>query len=145
MKVLQHTLKLVMIAIVLVFTSCSKDDSVPEDNAALDEPTNHELLMTGKWYIQATSMGGATNDCQRQSYFQFIDEDTLIVQYYHINGEDNCVADPIEIITYFITEDDTITLVGYPDFYFVIEMISETELLLNQTDGMTSILFTMQK
>jgi hypothetical protein len=145
MKVLQHTLKLAMIAIVLVFTSCSKDDSVSEDNAASDEPTNHELLMTGKWYIHATSMGGATNDCERQSYFQFIDEDTLIVQYFHINGEDICVADPIDLVSYFISEDDTITLEGEPDFYFVIEMISETELLLRQTDGVSSILFTMQK
>jgi len=138
MKVLQHTLKLAMIAIVLVFTSCSKDDSVSEDNAASDEPTNHELLMTGQWYIQSTSDGGNSTDCERQAYLQFIDEDTLLIQGYYDDGELNCLADPIRNISYEMDGDDTINYVGDPTFQLIIEYISITQLVLRQTDGMNS-------
>jgi len=145
MKTLQNTLKIAMIAIVLVFASCSKDDGPAEDDTIVEEPTNHELLISGKWYIQSTSSGGNYGECERQTYLQFIDEDTLIIQAYHLAGGMNCVAETIQSISYQMITDDTFIFIGEPGLQFIIEFLSETQLVLRQTDGMSSNTYYMIK
>tara|TARA_R110002111_G_scaffold61133_1_gene101876 strand:- start:11 stop:544 length:534 start_codon:yes stop_codon:yes gene_type:complete len=72
-----HLLKsLFIFSLTLNLFNCSKDD----DNTIIEniEPTTQQLLI-GKWFYSITSNGEAST-CVAQSYFNFIDAQTLELQ-----------------------------------------------------------------
>ena len=74
---MKNALKTIAIALVVItWSSCSKDD----DNTIIEnvEPTTQQLLI-GKWYYSVTSDGEAST-CEAQSYYDFIDAQTLEYQ-----------------------------------------------------------------
>ena len=145
MKNLQHTLKLAMIAMILVFASCSKDDSPAEDNMQMEEPTIQEQLISGKWFMQSTSSGGSNNACGKQTYLHFIDEDTLLIESFYEDAGMNCLSNGLQSLTYVMTNDTTFILQENPSIDFIIEFISETQLILKQTDGVDQEIYSLSK
>ena len=132
MKFLQHTLKLTII--VLVLASCSKDGSPAEENS-MDEPTTQELLMTGKWYMQSTSISGPFNECERQTYLEFVDEDTLVIQSFAENGAMECESSGIRVQAYLMSGEDQFLLDNESDHPYDVDFVSATQLVLSQTAG----------
>ena len=137
MKNLKSTLRLAVIAFVFVFASCSKDDS-PAEDTSMDEPTTQELLMTGKWYMQSTSIGGPLNECERQTYLQFVDEDTLVIQSFSENGAMECESSGIRVQAYLMSGEDQFLLDNESDHPYDVDFVSATQLVLSQTAGAES-------
>ena len=135
---MKNALKTIAIALVVItWSSCSKDD----DNTIIEnvEPTTQQLLI-GKWYYSVTSDGEAST-CEAQSYYDFIDAQTL--EYQHviddfglaISGFDlvgDCWFSNYPQVDYTLNEDKDIQ---FPVDYggtatLKIVSISETKLVL---------------
>ena len=139
MNILKHTLKLAMFAFILVFASCSKDDSPAEDNTAMDEPTNQELLISGKWYVESSTEIGVADGCTGQSYFHFLDNDSLIIETYEQVGIEDCVSDGVELFNYQLL-GNVLDVAEAENTFITIEHISETQLIIKAVEpGQTEI------
>lgn len=106
--------------------SCNNDD----DNDS--EPTTFELLTSGRWYIQASSIL-ATTACDRQKYFDFSDNNTLTVLMTEIS-DDGCVDLPLQHLTFELTSTNNIILSdGEGSVTLQIISISQNSLVVRQT------------
>lgn len=131
------TLKILSLAIfTLMIASCSKSD----DTVVVEEPiqlTTQDLLQSGDWYI-ASKSGEITDDCLRQSYLRFVDEDTILNQFFETiggvcesNGLDIHQYNKIDNVIHISTSGDPVTL--------TIINITETELTVVVDEGSGTI------
>jgi len=131
-----NTLKILSLAIfTLLITACSKSDDTVVVEETTTPPTTQELLQSGVWHIISKS-GEATTQCLTQSYIKFVDEDTMINEFYEtIAGV--CESTGLAVNQYSRT-NNTINLVtpGSP-ITLTILSITETELTLfvNEDSG----------
>ena len=135
---MKSTLKIISIVfLTITLCNCSKDD---DNNAIQIEEQTTQQLLIGKWYYSVTSDGEASA-CEAQSYYDFIDAQTL--EYQHviddfglaISGFDlvgDCWFSNYPQVDYTLNEDKDIQ---FPVDYggtatLKIVSISETKLVL---------------
>jgi hypothetical protein len=137
MKNILKTIAIALVAITL--SSCSKDD---DDNVYVPQTINQQLI--GKWYYSVTTDGEASA-CEVQSYFDFIDAQTLKNQRviddfgFVIVGFDlvgDCWFSNYPQVNYTLNENNDIQFLNeYEDTVTLkIVSISETKLVLTEGD-----------
>jgi hypothetical protein len=105
---MKTTLKITnyLLSILFLFTfSCSSDD----DNTP--EPTVSELL-ANKWFTEKredTSTTPSTIEildvCEQQTYYNFLNDGTLIVKSYYLEADDVCTEQGAYVYTYILSAD----------------------------------------
>lgn len=133
MKTLKQ-LKFILILIVSIsFVACSGDD---DDN----QPTNAELL-ANKWYLIKqvnNSTSPATeeiaDDCERNTYFDFNDDGTVVAESFGLNGAD-CESFGIEAANYTYDEDlnQIVIYEGTDSTIVTINTLTQTELVFTSS------------
>ncbi len=126
-------LKILSLAIfTLMITSCSKNDDtvVVEETVQL---TMQDLLQSGIWQI-ASKSGETTTQCLTQSFIKFVDEDTMINEFYETiggvcesTGLDLHQYSRIDNVIQLNTSGDIVTL--------TIVTITETEMTIVVDEG----------
>lgn len=125
-----------MLFVMALFSSCSSDD----DSA----PTRAELL-SNKWYLvqqEDFSTSPPTveiaDDCEQNTYFNFLDDGGLIAESFGLDMDSNCVSLSLVAATYDLTDDgEQIYLTsGSPPSTQVVNIVSltESELVLSTSD-----------
>ncbi|WP_396602463.1 lipocalin family protein [Algibacter sp. R77976] len=142
MKTLLKNYKLIIILLLMApLFSCSSDD----DNNDTPEPTVAELL-ANKWFyeqLEDTSTNPATitelNDCEKQSYFNFLSDGTLIVEFFGLDDDDICQPDGIEGYTYILSADgkQLIIQTDTDPIFFTIDFIDSSTLTFYNQDSPT--------
>ncbi|MEO8934767.1 MAG: lipocalin family protein [Xanthomarina sp.] len=130
-------LKFLSILIVIFLTlNCSSDDDV---SVSEQKSPTQQLLMSGKWYL--TSVSGQTrNNCEKQSYYHFKTEDSLIQEYIKTNAVDECVTDGTYSLNYLLLNNDSelLTREGSSSLIYQIDSISDSQLILKLDEGSLS-------
>lgn len=117
--------------ITLLVLNCSNDDDNFQPQIQ-PEPTTQDLLISGKWYWVSSSES-TLDDCQKQSYIEFIDLDTLLIEDFRINSSDICESNGINSVTYQLIDDSIIQVtIGTDTSNLNIEFISDTRLIITQ-------------
>lgn len=115
------------LAVLFLLVSCSNDDNSPAEMS----PTVQEMLSSGVWLWQSSSMQTVTS-CNMQSYFNFIDDDTLLVENFDEDEMDNCVSDGIQSVPYTLLNDDEFEIEFEGElFVYTIDFIDETRLVVS--------------
>ena len=131
------TLKILSLAIfTLMITSCSKNDDtvVVEETVQL---TTQELLQSGVWQI-ASKSGETTTQCLTQSFINFIDEDTMLNEFYETIGG-ICESTGLDLHQYNrIDNIITISTSGDPVILTIVT-ITETKLTIVVDEGSGAI------
>lgn len=118
------------------FSSCSSDD----DSA----PTRAELL-SNKWYlVQQEDLSTSpptveiADDCEQNTYFNFLDDGGLIAESFVLDIDSNCVSQSLVAATYDLTDDGEqiyLTSGSPPSTQVVnIESLTESELVISNSD-----------
>ncbi|MGC1633735.1 MAG: lipocalin family protein [Gelidibacter sp.] len=124
---------LTLLFIALVTFNCSSDDDSPAP-----ELTTQQLLMSGRWYYNSAS-NSTVDSCQKNSYYDFTNAGTMIVESFRTNVSDQCTSNNIIVAPYVVSEDNKnieVTLEG-DKMIISIEFISESQLILKQ-NGLTA-------
>ncbi|RMA57177.1 lipocalin family protein [Ulvibacter antarcticus] len=130
------TLKILTLAfLTLMSVSCSKNDDT--DNTPVQEDpvelTTADLLVSGKWFVNGIS-GTSLDSCEQQTYFHFIDSNTLIVESFGLNGG-VCESNTLNTYDYSLANPLINIQNGATSVLFEIEFISETQLVLSTDSG----------
>ncbi|MDC6363629.1 MULTISPECIES: lipocalin family protein [Flavobacteriaceae] len=124
----------------LLQTGCSNDDSEP-----IPEPTVHELLMSGRWYVQSVVSAGELDYCVRTTYYDFVSEQTMIAELFNlVDGE--CESVDYGALDYEVINDAEIRFTlndGETYIYWEIISISEEELVTQRLN--TGAIITYDK
>lgn len=101
------TIKLLSIAFLfMLILNCSKSD----DGESSQQPTARELITSGKWYLESATPLGAMDNCDKQTWYEFFDNDNLVAEGFSIDAEDNCVTSWTDSGTWFLIDDQTLNL-----------------------------------
>ncbi|RMA57174.1 lipocalin-like domain-containing protein [Ulvibacter antarcticus] len=121
------TLKILTLAIfTLMITSCSKSDDTVESETVIP-PTTQELLQSGVWHI-ASKSGEITTQCLTQSYIKFVDEDTMLNEFFDTSGG-ICESTGLDIHQY--NKIGNVININTPGDPVTLTIISITETELN--------------
>lgn len=139
------TLKILSLAIfTLMIASCSKNDDTVVVEEVVVELTTEDLLTSGPWFVEGIT-GELTNDCTRQSSFDFTNDGYMVIESYSVNSG-SCEYDGSEVYSY--TLSDMLIIIehsGGPVAVFNIDSISESQLLLSVGSGGGSDIYTLRK
>ncbi len=91
--------------------SCNNDDDK-------SEPSTMELLTSGRWYLQSSTILTVTA-CDREKYFDFSNDGSLIL---------------------LVTEMVDGTCTNHPLQNFTFELTTENNIIINQADGESTML-----
>lgn len=97
--------QLCILLLALSIFNCSSDD---DSNGNGDQPTNRELLTSGKWYNESVTPGSYTA-CEKMGYVQFSDSGTLTIESFEINAG-NCESLGINSATFTLTNNSIINI-----------------------------------
>lgn len=132
----QKVLFVLALCLALLNLNCNSDD----DDGSSSQPTNMELLTSGKWYFESKTPG-SYNDCEKNGYIQFMDNGTLILDVFEEDAG-TCVSLGAVTANYTLTNDVNLTLtLGTDTESAVISAISATSLTVNNTDTGEVIIF----
>ncbi|HUH27846.1 lipocalin family protein [Gelidibacter sp.] len=127
---------LTLVLVAMITFNCSSDDDSPAP-----QPTAHELLMSGKWFIISTT-GVTMDDCMKMSYFHFTTQDTLTTEAFKTGEDGKCQSDGTSIVKYTLIENDKklrMDLGDGDDLIMSIESISAAKLILKSQDLTTTL------
>ncbi|MEZ4855477.1 MAG: lipocalin family protein [Gelidibacter sp.] len=131
------TAKICALLFVMVsFSSCSSDN----DSA----PTKKELL-AHKWYLVQQEYLNTTpstvvvaDECEQNTYFNFLDDGSLIAETFGLDMDSNCVSQSLVAATYDLTADGEKIYVtsGSPSMTqeLTIESLTGSELIIFNSD-----------
>lgn len=121
---------ILLVLSIVLFASCNKDD----DGGSNPQPTNLELLTSGKWYFESNPPGVNTA-CEKKGYVQFMANGSLIINSFD-DASGTCESLGAVNATYTLTNDVNITIVfGSDSQAVVINSISENELKITNSDN----------
>ncbi|RMA57173.1 hypothetical protein [Ulvibacter antarcticus] len=121
-------LKIFLLAFITILaTSCSKNDDTSE---AVIQPTNLELLTSGKWYLKSASNSLFT-ECQQRTYMHFVDTSNLIIEEFDDSGE-FCLSSGSQNYNYTFSDPLIDISLGQFHLTYTIETISNTQLILER-------------
>lgn len=128
---MKHLKLLSVLLVSILILNCSSDD----DNSA-PESTTHQLLMSGKWFLKSQT-GEILNDCDKQTYQEFINEDNLIMEHFYKSMTDQCISEGPASMTYMLINNNEKLLIreGAYSTVLYIDSISETTLSLSFVIG----------
>ncbi|KJD36631.1 hypothetical protein PW52_03010 [Tamlana sedimentorum] len=114
MKTVLKIYKLLTVLLLMIsFSACSSDDSNEK------EPTVSELL-ENKWFLLETTDTSTdpetievANSCSVNSYYNFLNDGTLLVQLYNLDADENCVSSSLEVFNYILSADGTKIIVEF--------------------------------
>jgi len=79
-----RTIKSILLfAVIVLFFGCGSDD-----NGDTNEPTNLELLISGKWYNESRTPGSYT-DCEKNGYIEFMTNGDAVINSFD-DGSGTC-------------------------------------------------------
>ncbi|MDC6363628.1 MULTISPECIES: lipocalin family protein [Flavobacteriaceae] len=107
----------------MALTGCGNDD----DPGPLPQFEVQELLTSGRWYLESIESHEELNSCRKQTYYEFIDEGTLIVKAY-LNSGDECALITNKIASYTLLDNNSIEVTGALELMITVLSISEQEL-----------------
>lgn len=131
------TAKICALLLVMVsFSSCSSDN----DSA----PTKAELL-AHKWYLVQQEYLNTTpstvvvaDECEQNTYFNFLDDGSLIAETFGLDMDSNCVSQSLVAATYDLTADGEKIYItsGSPSMTqeLTIESLTGSELIIFNSD-----------
>jgi len=111
---------------VSIFMGCANDDN------SLSNPTNEDLLISGKWYQESNS-GSTLSDCEKMTSFDFNSENELEVEIFD-DSSGPCQSIGTLDGTYSLTNDVNLSVI-VPALAFsgTIQSISENRLVINSS------------
>ena len=125
----------------LLLGSCSNDDNAPAEAP----PTVQEMLSSGIWYWQSSTRQ-TVSDCNMQSYFNFIDDDTLLLENFAEDEMDNCNSGGIESIPYILLNDDEFQVeIEGELFVYTIDFIDDVRLIISAGDSLGNVTLSFEK
>jgi hypothetical protein len=123
---------LILTVFTLSIISCSKND----DTAVVEEPiplTTQELMQSGTWQI-ASKSGETTTQCLTQSYIKFVDEDTMLNEFFETIGG-VCESTGLDIHEYSRIDNVIELSTSGSPVILTIVAITETELTIVVDEG----------
>lgn len=125
----------------LLLSSCSNDDNPPAEVP----PTVQEMLSSGIWYWQSSTRQ-IVSECNKQSYFNFIDDDTLLLENFAEDEMDNCNSGGIESIPYILLNDDEFQVeIEGELFVYTIDFIDDVRLIISAGDSLGNVTLSFEK
>lgn len=126
---------LTILFVALLTFNCSSDDDGPAP-----EPTTHQLLMSGKWFFSSVTEQ-SLDHCQKQTYYDFLDEDTLMAEGFVTGDSDECESSGVEVAKYKLIDEDKNIHISIDDevVIFSIDFISESKLILTSSGNTVSL------
>ncbi|WP_298894222.1 lipocalin family protein [uncultured Psychroserpens sp.] len=127
--------QLSILLVILSFFGCSNDD---DNNGNGNQPTNRELLTSGKWYNESVTPG-SYNDCEKMGYIQFSDNGTFTLESFDLNAG-NCESFGINTGAFTLSNNINIS-VSFEGEIITAVIVTITENSLTITTDEETIVF----
>ena len=116
----------VICSVLCLFTALTGCDN-GDDSGSLSQYDAQELLTSGRWYLESIENHEELNSCRKQTYYEFLNEGTLIVKAY-LNAGNECALITNKIASYTLLDNNSIEVTGALELMITVMSISEQEL-----------------